>query len=70
MFVCQSAEPDANNPEQGQVYLSAVTEDNEKHKEFFAYTPYGELRMGILNPPAFKQIVPNKTYRLTLEQVD
>lgn len=70
MFVCRSSEPDANNLEQGQVHLSVVTGENEEHKKFFAYTPYGELRMGILNPSAFKQIIPGKTYRLTMEQVD
>jgi len=70
MFVCQSTEHDTNNPEQGQVHLTAVTGENEKHKEFFAYTPYADLRMGILNPEAFKQIVPGKTYRMTLEESD
>lgn len=70
MFICRSTEHDTNNPEQGQVHLSAVTDENPEHKEFFAATPYGELKMGILNAPAFKQVIPGKTYRVTLEQVD
>lgn len=70
MLVCQSTEPSVENAEQGNVYLTGVADKDGKYKEFFAYTPYAELRAGILNPAAFSQIVPGKTYRLTLEQVD
>lgn len=69
MFVCESKEHDTNNPEQGNVHLRAVTDGSEEAKQYFAYTPYGDLRLGILNSSAFNQFEPGKTYLLTIEQV-
>lgn len=70
MLVCQDTKQDEQNPEQGQVHLRAVTDVEGEYKQFFAYTPYADLTMGILNPEAFNQIKPGKTYKMTLEQVD
>lgn len=70
MLVCQSTEHDTQNPDQGNVYLTGVSDKDGKYKQFFSYTPYAELKAGILNPSAFTQIKPGKTYRLTLEQVE
>ena len=70
MFVCESAEHDTQVPEQGNVRLRAVTDSTEESKKWSAFTPYGELKMGVLNDAAFRQFEPGKTYRLTIEQVD
>ena len=67
-MVCQSTIHDSTNPEQGNAFLSAVTK--EENPEYFACTPYGSLELGILNPKAFKQLIPGKTYRVTLELID
>lgn len=68
MLVCQSKEHDTATPEQGNVYLTAVTDETEEGKKYFAYTPYAELKMGILNPKAFEQFEPGKTYLITIEE--
>lgn len=70
MLVCQSTEHDTQNPNQGNIHLTGVADKEEEYKQFFAYTPYADLKAGILNPSAFEQITPGKTYRMTLEQVD
>lgn len=70
MLVCESKEHDTDKPEQGKVGLRGVTRESEIGKEYFAYTPYASLQMGILNEAAFSQLEPGKTYKMTLEQVD
>lgn len=70
MLVCESAEHDTQDSSKGTVHLRAMTDIEGEYKQFFAYTPYADLRMGILNDAAFSQIKPGKTYRMTLEQVD
>ncbi len=70
MFVCQSVEHDTNESNEGNVRLTAITNDSELGKKYFAYTPYGELTMGILNPDAFKQFKPGKNYRVTIEEYE
>jgi hypothetical protein len=70
MLVCQSKEHDTQSPEQGSVHLTGVTNESEEAKKYFAYTPFANLQMGILNPAAFGQFEPGKTYRITLEQID
>jgi hypothetical protein len=70
MLVCQNTEQDPSNPAQGNFYMTGVTDTEGEYKQFFAYTPYADLRMGVLNPSAFEQIEPGKTYRMTLEKVD
>lgn len=69
MFTCQSKEHDTNSPEQGNVHLTAVSGGSEEATKYFAYTPYGDLRLGILNPAAFEQFEPGKTYLLTIDAV-
>lgn len=68
MFTCQSKENDASNSQQGNVYLTAVSGGSEEATKYFSYTPYGELRLGILNPAAFNQFEPGKIYLLTIDE--
>ena len=68
MFVCEGKTHDTQTPEQGNILLRAVTGGSEEAKRFFAFTPYGELRMGTLNSAAFEQFEPGKTYLLTIEE--
>jgi hypothetical protein len=70
MLICQSKEHDTQSPGQGNVQLTGVTNESEEAKKYFAYTPFVNLQMGILNSAAFDQFEHGKTYRMTLEQVD
>jgi hypothetical protein len=70
MLICESTEHDTQQPEQGTVRLTGVTNESEETKKWFAYTPFANLQMGILNSAAFSQFEPGKTYKMTLEQVD
>lgn len=70
MLVCQSTEHDTQDPNQGNVHLMGVADKEGEYKDYFAYTPFADLKMGILNSFAFEQIKPGKTYRMILEQVD
>ena len=70
LLVCQDKEQDTQTPEQGQIRLTAVTGGSEEAKKYFAYTPYAELKMGILNPNAFNQFEPGKTYLITIEEYE
>ncbi len=70
MFVCQSKEHDTQAPEQGNIHLTGVTDGSEEAKKYFAFTPYADLKMGILNEAAFSQFEPGKMYKVTLEQID
>lgn len=70
MLICQNKEDDIQSPGQGQVHLTAVTNGSEEAKRYFAYTPYADLRMGILNPAAFGQFEPGKIYLITIEECE
>ena len=70
MLICENKEHDSQTPDQGQVSLRGVTSESEIGKEYFVYTPFASLQMGILNPSAFGQFEPGKTYKMILEQVD
>lgn len=70
MLVCQSTEHDTQNPEQGNVRLTAVTDGSEEAKQYFAFTPYADFRMGILNSAAFTQFEPGQVYKITIEKVE
>lgn len=69
MFTCYNKEPDNTNPEQGSVYLTAVTGGSEEANKYFAYTPGGQLTLAILNPNAFNQFETGKNYLLTIDEV-
>lgn len=54
------------------VVLNAVysQDPNDPNHEWSKYTPWGELRMNISNPPAQGQLVPGKEYYLTIEEAE
>jgi hypothetical protein len=68
LFVCQSKEHDSQTPDQGNIRLTAVKGGSEEAKKYFAYTPYGDLKLGILNTKAFEQFNPGETYLITIEK--
>lgn len=68
MLTCESKKEDAQNPEQGNVHLMGVTDGSEEAKKYFAYTPYADLNIGTLNPAAYEQFEPGKTYLITIEE--
>lgn len=70
MLVCESKEHDSQTPDNGMVRLRAVTTESEEAKAYFAFTPYAEVSMGILNPAAFSQFEPGKVYKVTFEAVE
>lgn len=62
----------ANSVNDGSVTLQAVTGDSPENKEFFKYTPSGELKMGIVNTKAYEQFKENlgKEVYLTFDFVE
>jgi hypothetical protein len=45
-----------------EIKLYPVTSGSEENKEFFKYTPSGEIRLGVLNEEAAKQFVIDREY--------
>lgn len=50
--------------------LSAVTADNPEAEKYFNATPFGEIRMGILNPSAFEQFEVGDRFYVDFEKVE
>ncbi len=63
-LICRSKEHNSNTPDEGNIHLVGDTNANE----YFKYTPYADLQMGLLNPLAFSQFEPGKTYLVTIEE--
>lgn len=71
MFLtCQSIEHDTQNPKQGSVLLRTQYDKDSQYNEYFVYTPSAQLNASILNESAFKQFIPGKVYKITIEQVE
>lgn len=68
ILTCTSKEGNSQSPEQGNVRFSAAIEGGEEVKRHFSFTPYADLRLGILNPSAYAQFEPGKTYLVTIEE--
>ena len=47
-----------------------VVNGSKENEEFFKYTPYGKLDLGIVNPDAAKEIESGCTYYLDLTKAD
>lgn len=62
-FRCQSITRRTES-EGWDIEFVAVADKDGAYKEFFKYTPNGQLRMGCLNPSAVEQFVPGKVYFL------
>lgn len=53
---------DPKSEELRTVTLTAVADGSEENKKFFRWTPNGQIRMGILNPEAWKHLELGKSY--------
>lgn len=51
-FVCQSVT--SNSGDQHEAVFTAVTTGSEENEKFFKYTPFGELKIGVLNKQYFE----------------
>ncbi len=67
-FVVESYETRKSNtrdPESEElrtVTLIPVVDGSEENKKFFRWTPNGQIKIGILNPEAWKQLELGKSY--------
>ncbi len=62
-FKCESKTLTVNG---AQVTLVPVTTGSKENEEFFKYTPYGKLEVGIINVEAAKQFEPGKEYYIDI----
>ena len=53
-----------------EVVMKPVTGDSPENKEFFKWTPFGELNMGTVNENVSKQFEVGKEYYLTFEETE
>ena len=65
-FKCVKKAPSHQSSDEGNVRLEAVIDGSEENKEYFSYTPFGVLDLGILNPPAFSQFEVGQEYYLDI----
>ncbi|MGE3463909.1 MAG: hypothetical protein AB7I04_18525 [Pseudomonadales bacterium] len=65
-FLCQDVT--LYNGGSRSVRLTPVTGGSEENTKFWKYTPSGELRMQIDNPPASEMFEPGGEYYLTFEK--
>lgn len=59
-----------NKIENGQVSLSAVSDGSEENKEFFKWTPCGQIQIGTINEGALAQFEVGKSYYVDFTQAD
>lgn len=72
-FLCQTvSKTKFSSQDQGsaQVELTAVPGNSEENKEFWEYTPSGNLEMTIKNEAAEKYFEPGEEYFLTFEKAN
>ncbi len=53
---------DPQSEELRTITLTAVTDGSEENKKFFRWTPNGMIKIGILNPEAWKRLELGKQY--------
>lgn len=58
-----------SNKDGSTIELYPVFTGSAENEEFFKYTPFGSLKMGIVNPEAAKQFVPGKEYYIDITEV-
>ncbi|UQN10383.1 hypothetical protein [Deinococcus sp. QL22] len=62
-FFCSSVTLHSSDPSHGKsVKLHPVNSGSEENKEFWKYTPAGEITMTISNPDAAKMFEPGKEF--------
>jgi hypothetical protein len=52
-----------------ELVLTPVTSGGKENEEFFKYTPYGELKMGVVNSDIVKGMTPGKEFYLDFTPV-
>lgn len=57
-----------NNTDGSIIELTPVTSGSKENADFFKYTPFGELKLGTVNPEAAKQFIPGKEYYLDITE--
>jgi hypothetical protein len=67
-FKCESVSPTINDSEEGlaNIKLSAVIDGSEENKEFFRWTPSGQLILSCVNPNVNKQFEVGKEYYIDI----
>lgn len=62
-FTCTGKSLTEYNGDQGFIInLIPVTSDNDENKDFFKWTPFGEIKMGTVNPAAAAEFEVGKEY--------
>lgn len=54
----------------GSVKLIPVTSGSEENEEFFKWTPYGSIEMGVVNEDVLERFVPGKEVYVDFTEVD
>jgi hypothetical protein len=70
-FTCIAKE-NGDTEAEGSVKLEPVTksEDNDENNQFFKYTPWGSIEIGIVNDAAFAQFEVGKEYYVDFTPLD
>lgn len=53
-----------------EVTMQPVSGGSAENENFFKYTPYGELKIGTINPEVAKRLEVGKTYYLDITPTD
>jgi hypothetical protein len=56
--------------EEGNVLLEAVMSGSKENEDFFKYTPFGRLQLGIVNEAALSQIEQDKEYYIDISPAE
>ena len=54
--------------EQAEMTFMAVADGSPENESFFKYTPYGELKLGVVNPEAVKDLKIGKSYYIDISE--
>lgn len=68
-FVCELKAHGPENQEEGSVTLRAVTQTDSEAEDYFRYTPWGEIKMGLLNASAFARFEVGRHYYVEFSPV-
>ena len=71
VFGVSAVKPYEHDQEAGSsIFLNATTDRQGKYAEFFRWTPYGSIELGILNPVAAAMFRPGALVRVTFEEIE
>lgn len=69
-FTCIEKSPALQNEEGYTIALQTVYSDSPENAEFFKWTPFGQIRMGTVNPVAAAEFEVGKEYYLDFTKVN